>query len=145
MKRWPNVDPEAVRAANRKQALVPAGATVIEPAGTAPGIVVPGGDGAPPVVVLPGPPRELHAMWPAAVEAEPFRAVLARATEYEQTMLRLFGIPESEIAETLRVAEERIERVRRGSRSRPACGAARSRSSPATSQAPPAPGTSWRS
>jgi nicotinamide-nucleotide amidase len=33
--------------------------------------------------------------------------VLARATEYRQTMLRLFGIPESEIAETLRVAEGR--------------------------------------
>ncbi len=109
MKRWPNVDPEAILAANRKQALVPEGATVIEPAGTAPGIVVPGGEGLPPVVVLPGPPRELHAMWPAAVASEPFQAVLARATEYEQTMLRLFGIPESEIAETLRVAEQRIE------------------------------------
>ena len=37
MKRWRNLDFEAVRAANRKQALVPDGATVIEPAGTAPG------------------------------------------------------------------------------------------------------------
>ena len=54
MKRWPNVDPEAIRAANRKQALVPEGATVIEPAGTAPGMVVPGRDGIPAVVVLPG-------------------------------------------------------------------------------------------
>jgi nicotinamide-nucleotide amidase len=109
MKRWPNVDPEAIVAANRKQALVPEGATVIEPAGTAPGMVVPGGNGLPAVVVLPGPPRELHAMWPAAVASEPFQAVLARATDYEQTMLRLFGIPESEIAETLRVAEEAVE------------------------------------
>jgi nicotinamide-nucleotide amidase len=109
MKRWPNVDPEAILAANRKQALVPAGATVIEPAGTAPGIVVPGGEGLPAVVVLPGPPRELHAMWDAAVASEPFQAVLARATDYAQTMLRLFGIPESEIAETLRVAEQRVE------------------------------------
>jgi nicotinamide-nucleotide amidase len=72
-------------------------------------MVVPAGEGVPTVVVLPGPPRELHAMWPAAVAAEPFEAVLARATDYEQTMLRLFGIPESEIAETLRVAEGRIE------------------------------------
>lgn len=109
LKRWPNVDPEAIRAANRKQALVPDGATVIEPAGTAPGMVVPAGDGAPAVVVLPGPPRELHAMWPAVLAAEPFRAVLGRSTDYEQTMLRLFGIPESEIAETLRVAEGEIE------------------------------------
>ena len=108
MKRWPNVDAEAIRAANRKQALVPDGATVIEPAGTAPGMVVPGRDGLPAVVVLPGPPRELHAMWPAVLAAEPFKAVLGSATDYEQTMLRLFGIPESEIAETLRVAEGQI-------------------------------------
>ena len=110
MKRWPNVDEAAILAANRKQALVPAGATVIEPAGTAPGMIVPAGDGLPAIVVLPGPPRELHAMWPAVLQSEAFQEVLARATDYEQTMLRLFGIPESEIAETLRVAEQRIER-----------------------------------
>ncbi len=110
MKRWPNVDEEAIRAANRKQAQVPTGATVIEPAGTAPGMIVPAADGLPAVVVLPGPPRELHAMWPAVLESDAFREVLGRATDYEQTMLRLFGIPESEIAETLRVAEEQIER-----------------------------------
>ncbi len=110
MKRWPNVDEEAIRVANRKQAQVPAGATVIEPAGTAPGMVVPAGGGLPVVVVLPGPPRELHAMWPAVLASEAFQEVVARATDYEQTMLRLFGIPESEIAETLRVAEQRIER-----------------------------------
>ncbi len=108
MKRWPDVDLEAVRESNRKQALVPRGATVIEPAGTAPGMVVPATDGRPAVVVLPGPPRELHAMWPAVLAAEPFEQVLARATDYSQTMLRLFGIPESEIAATLRVAEEEI-------------------------------------
>jgi nicotinamide-nucleotide amidase len=110
MKRWPNVDEEAIRVANRKQAQVPAGATVIEPAGTAPGMVVPASDGLPAVVVLPGPPRELHAMWPAVLESDAVQEVLRRATDYEQTMLRLFGIPESEVAETLRVAEHRIER-----------------------------------
>ncbi|HEX2070205.1 MAG TPA: competence/damage-inducible protein A [Thermoleophilaceae bacterium] len=109
MKRWPNLDFDAIRVANRKQALVPEGATVIEPAGTAPGMVVPARDGLPAVVVLPGPPRELHAMWPAVLAAEAFRAVLGRATDYEQTMLRLFGIPESEIAETLRIAEQEID------------------------------------
>ena len=40
MKRWPDVDPEAIRAANRKQATIPAGATILEPAGTAPGLIV---------------------------------------------------------------------------------------------------------
>ena len=34
-------DPEALRAANRKQAMVPRGAAAIDPAGTAPGLVVP--------------------------------------------------------------------------------------------------------
>jgi nicotinamide-nucleotide amidase len=109
MKRWPDLDFEAIRASNRKQALVPAGATPIEPAGTAPGMLVPATDGLPAIVVLPGPPRELQAMWPAVLASEAIGAVLARATDYEQTMLRLFGIPESEIAETLRVAEERID------------------------------------
>ena len=63
-------------------------------------------DGGPTVVVLPGPPRELHEMWPAAVRTEAFRAAVAGAVELRQEMLRLFGIPESEIAETLRLAED---------------------------------------
>jgi nicotinamide-nucleotide amidase len=109
VKRWPDLDFEAIRASNRKQALVPAGATPIEPAGTAPGMLVPATDGLPAVVVLPGPPRELQAMWPTVVASDAFGAVLERATDYEQTMLRLFGIPESEIAETLRVAEGEID------------------------------------
>jgi len=106
-RRWRDVDPEALSASNRKQAVVPAGATILEPVGTAPGLVVPpaGGDG-PTVVVLPGPPGELQAMWPAAAATAAFRAAIAGATSYEQHMLRLFGIPESEIAETLRVAED---------------------------------------
>jgi len=40
-KRWPNIDQEAIVAANRKQATIPEGATVLEPVGTAPGLVVP--------------------------------------------------------------------------------------------------------
>jgi len=101
--RWPDLDEEAVRRSNRKQAMVPDGATVLEPVGTAPGLVVPPADGraGPTVVVLPGPPRELQPMWRAAVQAGAFRDALAGATEYRQHMLRLFGIPESEIAETL--------------------------------------------
>jgi nicotinamide-nucleotide amidase len=104
-KRWPNLDMDAVRAANRKQAIVPRGATVLDPVGTAPGLVVPPANGtAPTVVVLPGPPRELQPMWGAAVETQAFRDAIAGAVDYETGMLRLFGIPESEIAETLRRA-----------------------------------------
>jgi nicotinamide-nucleotide amidase len=106
MKRFSHLDFDAVRAANRKQALVPEGAHVIYPAGTAPGLVVPG---KPAIVVLPGPPRELHAMWPQAVETEPFQEAVGARTTYEQQTLRLFGIPESEIAETLRLAEASVE------------------------------------
>ncbi|MFL5817072.1 MAG: competence/damage-inducible protein A [Conexibacter sp.] len=106
--RWPNVDRAAMARGTRKQAHVPEGATVLEPVGTAPGVVVPPLDGAshPTVVVLPGPPRELQPMWAAARETEAFRAATAGATVYEQAILRLMGIPESEIAETLVVAEQ---------------------------------------
>ena len=106
MKRWPNIDPEAVAEANRKQATVPEGAEVLEPVGTAPGLVVtPKHAAAPTVVVLPGPPRELQPMWDDALTSAGLEAVLALAGEYREGTLRLFGIPESEIAETLRVAE----------------------------------------
>jgi nicotinamide-nucleotide amidase len=104
--RWRGVDPEAARAGTRKQAHVPVDAAVLEPVGTAPGAVVPPADAAgPTVVVLPGPPRELHGMWPAAVATQEFRDAVRGHGSYDQHMLRLFGIPESEIAETLRVAE----------------------------------------
>jgi len=106
--RFPNVDRAAMARGTRKQALVPEGATVLEPVGTAPGVVVPPADGCggPTVVVLPGPPRELQPMWAAAHRTDAFRAALAGATPYEQAILRLIGIPESEIAETLLVAEQ---------------------------------------
>ncbi|MGH2931009.1 MAG: nicotinamide-nucleotide amidohydrolase family protein, partial [Solirubrobacteraceae bacterium] len=57
------------------------------------------------VVVLPGPPRELQPMWEAACETEAFAAAIVGAPQYRTEMLRLFGIPESEIAATLRAAE----------------------------------------
>ena len=105
-KRWPDIDMEAVRHGNRKQATIPQGAAILEPVGTAPGLVVPPTEpGGPTVVVLPGPPRELQPMWSQATATPELQQALAGATVYEQHMLRMFGIPESEIAETLRVAE----------------------------------------
>jgi nicotinamide-nucleotide amidase len=104
-KRWPGLDMDAIRAGNRKQAMVPVGAAILEPVGTAPGFVVSQASGSgPTVVVLPGPPRELQGMWPAAVETDELAAAIGGRTEYRQVMLRMFGIPESEIAETLRIA-----------------------------------------
>ncbi len=97
-------DPEALREANRKQAIVPEGSIALDPIGTAPGLVVPAGDSV--VVVLPGPPRELQPMWPVAVETAPVAEVLARATPLRAYTLRMFGTPESEIAKSLREIEE---------------------------------------
>ncbi len=107
MHRWRGLDPDAIREANRKQAVVPRGATVLDPVGTAPGLVVPplAGPG-PTVVVLPGPPRELHEMWELARSTEAFRAAIVDATSYRRGIVRLYGLPESEIANTLRAAEE---------------------------------------
>ncbi len=107
LKRWPNIDSAAIAEANRKQATIPEGSAVLEPVGTAPGLVVPPRQqgGGPTVVVLPGPPRELQPMWQDAVASDALRSALSGATVYRQRTLRLFGIPESEIAETLRVAE----------------------------------------
>ncbi len=106
MGRWPGLDPDAIRASNRKQAVIPAGATVLDPVGTAPGLVVPLADrDGPTVVVLPGPPRELQPMWETATQTEAFRHAITGATTYRTGIVRLFGIPESEIANTLRAAE----------------------------------------
>jgi nicotinamide-nucleotide amidase len=96
-------DEEAVREANRKQAMIPEGSLSLDPVGTAPGLVVPTGEQV--VIVLPGPPRELRPMWPRAIESRPVQAVLARATPLLAYTLRMFGIPESEIAKSLREME----------------------------------------
>ncbi len=108
--RFTDVDFDSVRAANRKQAMVPAGAHVIDPVGTAPGLVVPG---EPTVVVLPGPPRELQPMWESAMQTPAVKDAIAARTEYRQEMVRMFGLPESGLAESLRVAEGQVDGFQR--------------------------------
>jgi competence/damage-inducible protein CinA-like protein len=97
-------DEEAVREANRKQAMIPEGALPLDPVGTAPGLVVPAEERV--VIVLPGPPRELQPMWPRAIESRPVQAILVRATPLLAYTVRMFGIPESEIAKSLREIEQ---------------------------------------
>ena len=80
---------------NRKQATVPAGAEVLPPVGTAPGVIMPVGDQR--IVVLPGPPVELARMWPTAV-ASPLVAPLL-AGGLPRKVLRMYGVPESTIAD----------------------------------------------
>ncbi len=107
MTRWRGADPDAIRASNRKQAVIPRGATVLDPVGTAPGLVLaPLAGAGPTVVVLPGPPRELQPMWETARGTDAFRAATAHATTYRRGIVRLYGIPESEIASTLRAAQD---------------------------------------
>ncbi|MGK2883086.1 MAG: competence/damage-inducible protein A [Mycobacterium sp.] len=98
-------DFDAVLAANRKQALVPAGATILDPVGTAPGVVVPG---SPTVVVLPGPPRELQPMWYTAVGTSEVQRAISGRTVYQQQTVRIYGLPESGLADTLRHAEAQV-------------------------------------
>lgn len=121
MSRYPDADFEAVRAANRKQALIPAGAVVLDPVGTAPGVIVPGQPGGEPggesapnqaakptIVVLPGPPRELQPMWHTALATAPVQQAIAGRTHYRQDTVRMFGLPESGLADTLRQAQHAI-------------------------------------
>ena len=66
---------------------------------------------------------------------------LGGATDYRQRMLRLFGIPESEIAETLRVAEQEVDLSRPRDHHLPAPGRARGRD---PQRAPRARRPRWR-
>ena len=95
-------DPALNRDGDRKQALVPRGATVIPPAGTAPGLLLPFGDGS--ALVLPGPPRELATVWERALELEPIAALRARAGTLLHRTLRVYGIGEPAVARAFAAA-----------------------------------------
>jgi nicotinamide-nucleotide amidase len=86
----------------RKQASVPKGAVIAGLAGTAPALVLDVNGCI--AVTLPGPPRELQALWPVVLETEPLRRLLARARPPERRVLRLYGIPEASVAEALAAA-----------------------------------------
>ena len=84
---------------NRKQAWVlPSGAMLANPNGTAPGWWVDRPDGRV-IVTLPGPPREMRPMW--ANEVVPRLAGRGVGVESEVRTLRLTGIGESLVAEQL--------------------------------------------
>jgi nicotinamide-nucleotide amidase len=104
------LDAEASAAGVRKQAMVPIGATVLEPIGTAPGLVVPVADdrSGPPIVVLPGPPSELQPMWPVALADAQVQAAIAGRAELRQQTLRLWGVAESDLAAVLRSLDSNL-------------------------------------
>lgn len=77
-----------------KQALIPAGAYGLSPAGTAPGVIVPD---RPVIVILPGPPAELAEVWGRALD-HPALADLVRNDRLDRHVLRIWNTPESTVA-----------------------------------------------
>ncbi len=94
-------DAAMFNAGNRKQASIPAGSIVLEPAGTAPGYVVPSRDNLPVCAVLPGPPGEMRFAWQQVRASEPYRALQARAGFRHERVVRMWGVPESYAARAL--------------------------------------------
>jgi nicotinamide-nucleotide amidase len=89
------IDHGVFAAGDEKQAMIPRGASVLAPVGTAPGLVVSVNKQV--VVVLPGPPHELRQMWPRAM-AHPRVAALTTAASDRYT-IRLYEAPESRVAD----------------------------------------------
>lgn len=86
-------------ATERKQAMLPRGAHMLAPIGTAPGCIVPVGDQR--VVVLPGPPYETERMWPVAAAHPALAQIIARAGRPPRLVLRLHGVVESQLVAAL--------------------------------------------
>lgn len=88
---------------NRRQALVPEGATVLpNPVGTAPGLIVPAGDGSgKALILLPGPPHELQRMFTDHVVPYLTSRLGDRPLRLFSRILRFCGIGESALAELL--------------------------------------------
>jgi nicotinamide-nucleotide amidase len=83
----------------RKQATLPDGAEWVGLVGTAPAVVLPLGDRV--AVALPGPPRELQALWPRVCETAPMQRLYAQAVAPRRRVMRLFGVSESSVAKAL--------------------------------------------
>jgi nicotinamide-nucleotide amidase len=85
-----------------KQAMLPGDARWVGLVGTAPAVVLEHRGGL--AVALPGPPRELQALWPRVLETEPLRRLLALARAPERRVLRFYGVSESAVARSLAAA-----------------------------------------
>jgi nicotinamide-nucleotide amidase len=91
--------PGVQRAIQEKQAMIPEGARVLPPPGTAPGCALVHEGTV--IVVLPGPPWELARMWDEALPREPVAGLLARAEVPDERVLRLWAVPESRLVAAL--------------------------------------------
>lgn len=89
---------------NRSQAMVPDKAVALpNPQGTAPGLLF--RQGSKSVILLPGVPRELEAIW-----EQTLRPMLAQKSGRRTAVktLRTFGLPESALADRLRLVEKAL-------------------------------------
>ena len=91
------LDPSRFDAGNRKQAMVPVGASVIGLAGTAPGLVMPVGSAF--AVILPGVPSELRRLWQDVPAMPVLAGLFGRLQPRRQLFLRTYGIGESHVAD----------------------------------------------
>ncbi len=85
-----------------KQATLPDGASWVGMVGTAPAVVLETGSCV--AVALPGPPRELHQLWPQVLKTDPLVRLTARVSAPSRRALRFFGVSESAIARSLAAA-----------------------------------------
>ena len=112
IRNWRKYDddlPASVVAAIDKQALIPDGAEAIPPTGTAPGVAVDATAEVPAILVLPGPPHEVQAMWPTAVATGAVVAATADRDAYDQRTIHAYGLSEADLAVTLRESERTID------------------------------------
>jgi nicotinamide-nucleotide amidase len=95
----PRVSEDIRDQTERKQAMLPTGARILDPVGTAPGCVLVREMQT--VVVLPGPPYEASRMWDSAVRDPAVAAILARAGAPPARILRMHGIAETQVVAAL--------------------------------------------
>jgi nicotinamide-nucleotide amidase len=99
------VDPETVMTLALSQALLPAGSHVVPPAGIAPGYML--SEGETTVIVLPGVPAELEAMWPDVI-AE--LAASGVAPQTRRRLVRIYGVGEMQVVPALAsVTHDRVD------------------------------------
>lgn len=114
IRRIENIPADMRRVVEEKQAMLPEGAEVVPPAGTAPGAIVHHHGAV--IVVLPGPPWEFEEMWRRAVSGSSEVERLAEGGDIGvRRLLRLHGVVESEVAaEVARFPRHRADAVEIG-------------------------------
>lgn len=90
------VDRRELKPHELKQARLPAGVTVLKPAGTAPGFILEAGAAL--VAALPGVPAEMKAMWPQLVADPALAGRLEGSRPRRRRTLCFYGIGEPEVA-----------------------------------------------